>query len=205
MTRIALIAAAAVTASWSMAAQTEDLPKRRVGLWETTMTRGDGSVQQPPIKQCIDDKTDMLAMGALGPDSPCKPPRVVKTPQGYEAETACSFGQMTTTAKSLISGDFSSKVTMRVNTTMVPAPGQQPQTTVVTVETRFSAPARQISDRATSSCRTARSSGHLEPGNSSVTSSDARPLGAVSIPPDAGDGGSTVGPGAQNSPRTGRQ
>jgi hypothetical protein len=98
MTRIILHATVAAVALWSMAAQAEDLPKRRAGLWETTM-KNDRAGAQPPIKQCIDDKTDSLAQGAVGAGGPCKQVRSVKTAQGYEVETSCTFGQATSTGK----------------------------------------------------------------------------------------------------------
>jgi hypothetical protein len=39
--------------------------------------------------------------------------------------------------KGVIDGDFGSRVTAHVTSTMVPAPGQQPQTTVMTIESRY--------------------------------------------------------------------
>src|SRR5262245_56607493 len=113
MTRTILHVTVAFEALWSLSAQAEDLPKRRAGLWETTMN-GDKAGGQQAIKQCIDDKTASLAQGAMGPGGPCKQVRSVKTAQGYEVETACNFGQMTSTGKALISGDFSSRVTAHV-------------------------------------------------------------------------------------------
>lgn len=138
MNRTVFLASVACVLSLGAVAQAEEMPKRKAGLWETTMAGG--SMPSPQVvKQCIDEKTDSLAMAAVAGGN-CKPPAITKTSAGYETETSCQFGQMTSTAKSVISGDFSSKVTAKITSTVVPAPGQQPVTTNTTVETKYVGP-----------------------------------------------------------------
>lgn len=140
MTRFVFLAPVACVMSWGAVAQAEELPKRRVGLWESSMTRSNDASPQV-VKQCIDEKTDAQVLASTqGPNSPCKQVRFVKTAQGYETETSCTFGQTTSTAKALITGDFNLKVTTQITSTVVTAPGQQPVTTVSTIEARYVGP-----------------------------------------------------------------
>ncbi|TWT15347.1 DUF3617 family protein [Reyranella sp. CPCC 100927] len=138
MNRIVFLASVACVLSWGVAAQAEELPKRKAGLWESTVSGGMAPAPQV-IKQCIDEKTDSLAMAAVGGGN-CKPPTITKTSAGYETETSCQFGQMTSTAKSVISGDFSSKITAKTTATIVQAPGQQPVTSNTTIEAKYLGP-----------------------------------------------------------------
>ncbi|HKU97395.1 MAG TPA: DUF3617 family protein [Vineibacter sp.] len=138
MNRIVFLASVACVLSLGVAAQAEEMPKRKPGLWESTVTGGSMPAPQV-IKQCIDDKTDSMAMAAVGGGN-CKPPAITKTSTGYEAETSCQFGQMTSTAKTLISGDFSSKITAKTTSSIVQAPGQQPVTSNTTIEAKYLGP-----------------------------------------------------------------
>lgn len=138
MTRTVFLASVALVASWGAMAQAEDLPKRRAGLWTSTI-KSEAAGSQQTIKQCIDDKTDSLAKGAVTGGA-CKQTRLEKTATGYEIDASCTMGQISSTAKSLISGDFNTKITAHVTSTMVMAPGQQPRTTVTVIEAAYVGP-----------------------------------------------------------------
>jgi hypothetical protein len=140
MGRIALVATAAVTAAWCMAARAEDLPKRRAGLWEVTITTHEGMRMESPLKQCVDDESDMLGQGMLVPGAACKQVSLKKAPQTYVVKTSCAFGQSTTRSTATISGDFNSSIALRLTSIMVGVPGLSPQKTVMTVKARFLGP-----------------------------------------------------------------
>ncbi|HEX2886919.1 DUF3617 domain-containing protein [Vineibacter terrae] len=139
MTRIVLLSSVACVMSLGLAAHAEELPKRKAGLWESTVT---GSTLPAPqvIKQCIDDKTDSLAQSAAMGGGNCKQTRLEKTSAGYEIDAACQMGQMSSTAKSVISGDFSSKITAKISSSVVMAQGQPPVTSTTTVEAKYVGP-----------------------------------------------------------------
>jgi hypothetical protein len=107
-------------------------------LWTSTVKSAAMPAPQT-IRQCIDDKTDSLAQSAVM-GANCKQTRMEKTARGYEVDAACTMGQINSTAKSVISGDFSSKVTVQVTSSIVMAPGQPAQTSEMTIEASYTGP-----------------------------------------------------------------
>ena len=97
----------------------ETLPTRKPGLWETKTQSPNGDVT---VRQCIDEKTDGLAQNAFGAGQACSKRTMVKTADGYEGETECKIGTISAAGKSRISGDFNSKITMKVDTTLTGVP-----------------------------------------------------------------------------------
>lgn len=139
-TRFILHATVAIGVLWSIAVQAADIPKRRAGIWETVTTSQVTTKERTvganlAVKQCIDDKTDSLVRDAV---RPCEPGLSVKTAQGHEI-VASSCGQSNATLKAWISGDVGSKVTVRVTSIEVLAPGQT-RTVNTTIESRYIGP-----------------------------------------------------------------
>lgn len=121
----------------------DPIPVRKAGLWESTMTGvGLGAAEAAaagPMKQCVDAATDRLAMtGALSAKD-CQSTPIVKTAAGYEFEMTCRIAGMTTSSKSVITGDFNSKVSVSVASTMSGG-GSLGQESKMTVVSRYVGP-----------------------------------------------------------------
>lgn len=108
-----------VAASTLAAADT--LPARKAGLWESKTVSAEGNTT---ARQCIDDKTDQMAQGALGAGQ-CSKRDFVKTSTGYKGETECKIGPISASGTSVITGDFVSKVHMDVDTTLTGIPNMK--------------------------------------------------------------------------------
>ncbi|WP_244493227.1 DUF3617 family protein [Aureimonas sp. AU20] len=117
--RVATACIATMLATLGSAVAAETLPPRKAGLWETQTKSPDGDVT---VRQCIDEKTDQLAQGAFGAGQNCSKQTLVKTGAGYESESECKIGPISATGKSTISGDFDSKIHMKVDTTLIGMP-----------------------------------------------------------------------------------
>ncbi|GJD54411.1 DUF3617 domain-containing protein [Methylobacterium dankookense] len=97
----------------------DTLPARKAGLWESKTVSAEGNTT---ARQCIDEKTDQLAQGAFGASQNCSKRNLVKTSTGYKGETECKIGPISAAGTSLITGDFSSKIHMEVDTTLTGIP-----------------------------------------------------------------------------------
>lgn len=132
---LALILCGAVGMSAS-----DPMPVRKAGLWETTMTGvGLGAAGAGSMKQCIDAATDRAAMSGGLTAKTCQQTPVVKTAAGYEFESTCRFGRMTSTSKSVVTGDFDTKITVAV-TSIVSGGGSLGQESKTMVESRYLGP-----------------------------------------------------------------
>jgi uncharacterized protein DUF3617 len=124
----------------AFAAQAQ-MPTRKAGLWETTVSGTSSLAAQGggKIKHCIDAATDRAAMtGALAAKA-CQQGPVVRTATGYELEGTCTIGAITSKSKSVISGDFSSKVTVQV-TSLISTAGGPAKESKTTMESRYVGP-----------------------------------------------------------------
>jgi hypothetical protein len=124
-----------------LAAQAQ-MPTRKAGLWETTVSgtsslATEGGAQK--IKQCIDAATDRAAMTGGMASQACQQGPIVKTASGYEAEATCKIGAMTSKSKSVISGDFNSKVTIQV-TSLISTGSAPARESKTTMEARYLGP-----------------------------------------------------------------
>lgn len=123
-------------------AAADTLPPRKPGLWESK-TDAEGAAMT--VKQCIDAKTDELAKSAVsgpgGAGSTCSKSTTTRTAAGYETETACKIGAISTEGRGLITGDFDSAIRMEMTTTLTGIPGQaQPMTRKTVIESRWLGP-----------------------------------------------------------------
>lgn len=104
-----------VVSAFAQPSGAEELPARKAGLWEITIT----SAQLPKqiIKQCADEATDrqMMQMGmdlAAGKTGvQCAKNETTKQGGHYTIETDCMMGPMRLVSKAVFSGDFSSQYT----------------------------------------------------------------------------------------------
>jgi len=111
--------AATVAGLCSIASADDTLPPRKPGLWETKMINAEGNVT---ARQCIDEKTDQLAQGAMGSSQNCSKRTITKTATGYESEADCKIGPISASSKGTFSGDFSSKIHVETDTVLTGLP-----------------------------------------------------------------------------------
>jgi len=112
--RPAIILAAAFIAAPAAA---QDMPSRKAGLWEMTMTfEGRGAPPQT-MQQCIDAATDKamqdMSQGVRGQG--CSKRESKKVGDTIVFDSVCSMGAGTTTSHGVVSGDFNSAYTVKIN------------------------------------------------------------------------------------------
>jgi hypothetical protein len=134
-----LLAVAALTAPLAVGAQTLDLPPRRAGLWEVTTT-----VEKPKglpaftTKMCLNLATDRELMDHTLKlsEGRCKTLTVKRQSQGqsFVIDTDCTVAGAATRSKIVITGDFDSAYTLRMEGTVegVRGTGKGPQPTLMT-------------------------------------------------------------------------
>jgi hypothetical protein len=87
----------------------EDMPIRKSGLWEikTTVTGMEGAA--PPIRHCIDEKTDdMMRESVDDKESQCTDNSVRHEGERVMVHSVCKVGETTATTDAVFSGEFSS-------------------------------------------------------------------------------------------------
>ena len=112
--RSALILAAALVASPALA---QEMPARKAGLWEMTMTfEGRGGPPQT-MQQCIDAATDKamqdMSQGVRGQG--CSKRETKKVGDTIVFDSVCNMGAGTTTSHGVVTGDFNSAYTVKIN------------------------------------------------------------------------------------------
>src|SRR3954452_13270425 len=136
----------AVTLITTPALAQEQMPSRKAGLWEMTMTfEGRGAPPQT-MQQCIDAATDksMQDMSAGPRGQTCSKRETKKVGNTIVFDTVCSMGTGTTTSHGVVSGDFNSAYTVKINSKREggPAIPNMPPETNMTVESKWLGPCR---------------------------------------------------------------
>lgn len=120
------------------AAQIVEMPIRKAGLWEMKMQP---SAQMPAMtmQHCTDETTDkqMSAMASPMTKDSCAKNEIRKTATGYTTDAVCSFGGMTSTTHSDITGDFNSAYTMKVASQTKGGPAGAARDGVMTIEAKW--------------------------------------------------------------------
>ena len=103
--RLAVVFAAAFLAAPALA---QDMPSRKAGLWEMTMTmEGHGRPPQT-MQQCIDASTDKamqdMSQGVRGQG--CSKRETKKVGDTIVFDSVCNMGAGTTTSHGEVTGDF---------------------------------------------------------------------------------------------------
>jgi hypothetical protein len=105
-----------VSAPLAAFAATLELPARKPGLWEMSMSF-EGR-QMPPMssQHCIDDETDKLMQATGGQMSKdmCQKQDVQKIGDTLTIDSVCKIGDSTNTSHAVLTGDFNSAYTMKV-------------------------------------------------------------------------------------------
>jgi hypothetical protein len=136
----------AVTLITTPALAQEQMPSRKAGLWEMTMTfEGRGAPPQT-MQQCIDAATDKsmqdMSQGMRGQS--CSKRETKKVGNTIVFDTVCSMGTGTTTSHGVVSGDFNSAYTVKINSKREGGPPvpNMPAETNMTVESKWLGPCK---------------------------------------------------------------
>jgi Protein of unknown function (DUF3617) len=132
---------ATLAAALAMPALAQDMPKRKSGLWEINMDRGnargkDGKTGPAAVvTQCVDQAKDdaLHQMGQqMAREMKCTWTNLQRTPAGLVNESACDLGTMKTKSKTVITGDFNTAYKMEIHTRYEPPMmGQAEGTTIM--------------------------------------------------------------------------
>ncbi|MGB9368957.1 MAG: DUF3617 family protein [Xanthobacteraceae bacterium] len=112
--RLAVILATAFIATPALA---QEIPARKAGLWEMTMTFEGRNTPPQTMQQCIDAATDkaMQDMSAGVRGQGCSKRETKKVGDTIVFDSVCSMGAGTTTSHGVVSGDFNSAYTVTIN------------------------------------------------------------------------------------------
>jgi hypothetical protein len=127
----AALAALALTPLLALAQ--EGMPRRKPGLWETTMQMPGRPGAPLTAQHCIDAKTDEQAQRkALEQDAGarCEQRNVKRSAGSYEAEYSCQGPRGKTEGKMTLKGDFESRYTMHNQMRFDPPRGGRSEATV---------------------------------------------------------------------------
>jgi len=105
---VALICATPATAA--------DLPSRKPGLWQVTMSIEGRNAPPQVIKQCIDAATDQMMQSSAGPYSAAACPKrdVQRSADSMTIDSSCTVGGKPATAHAVVTGSFDAAYTMTV-------------------------------------------------------------------------------------------
>ena len=128
--RLAILLAAAFVVTPAIA---QDMPSRKAGLWEMTMTYEGRGAPPQTMQQCIDAATDkaMQDMSAGPRGQSCSKRETKKVGNTIVFDSVCSMGAGTMTSHGVVSGDFNSAYTVKINAKReggVPNPNMPPET-----------------------------------------------------------------------------
>jgi Protein of unknown function (DUF3617) len=113
--------AATLAAALALPALAQDLPRRKSGLWEINMDSSNGRSKggrERVMTQCVDQSRDdaFRQMGQqMERENKCTRANVQRTPDRLSFDSACDFGSMKTTSKTVITGDFNTAYKMEIH------------------------------------------------------------------------------------------
>jgi hypothetical protein len=118
-------AVAGLLVAGMMAAQADDLPARKAGLWEVKTSLESRGGAGMSVQQCIDAATDQMMMSSAGPlaQTACAKRDVRRSGDTITIDSTCSFMDKTATARAVITGSLDSAYTMTVTTQSAAMPG----------------------------------------------------------------------------------
>jgi len=94
-----------------------DLPGRKPGLWQLTMNFEGRNLPSQVMKHCIDAATDkeMNGVGGGMQKEVCSKQDVQRAGNTIVIDSVCKFGTMTSTSHAVVTGDFNSAYTVKVD------------------------------------------------------------------------------------------
>lgn len=93
-----------------LSAVASELPERKPGLWESSISISAAAGQKQVIKECVSKETDqkmLLSSNAALPNAKCQN-SYNKAGSSYNIEVKCSTDRMSMVARNTLSGDFKS-------------------------------------------------------------------------------------------------
>lgn len=120
MNRFSVLLAAAVLplSTLTALAQIPDLPSRRPGLWDISMTvdRQGGGAMPIVTQMCFDpaSERELMDYGLKMSKDNCTRYDMKRIGKTWVIDSECTFGKVKSASKVIISGDFQSNVTMRI-------------------------------------------------------------------------------------------
>jgi hypothetical protein len=126
-----LVAVLPIVCAGATSAAAVDLPPRKSGLWELTMTFAAGRLPPHVMKQCVDPESDRLMNQNFGAANgqACSRQDVAKSGGTIVIDSVCKFGETTTVSHAVVSGSFDSAYTVDVTSKREggpPLPGAKP-------------------------------------------------------------------------------
>ncbi len=137
----AIFALALVTTS----AAAQDMPARKAGLWELTMTFEGRNTPPQTMQHCIDAATDkaMQDMSAGARGQTCSKREVKKVGTTIVFDSVCNVGAGTMTSHGVVSGDFNSAYTIKINSKREgPAIPNMPAETQMAIDAKWLGPCK---------------------------------------------------------------
>lgn len=95
-----------------------EVPARKPGLWQMTMAFEGQHLPRQTIKQCLDAETDKL-MNSIGGGmrkESCAKEDVQHVGGAIIVDSTCKFGSSTSVSHAVVTGDFNSAYTVKVDT-----------------------------------------------------------------------------------------
>ncbi len=134
---ISVLALAACASS----AVAQEIPTRRAGLWEVTITHDGRKTPPQTMQQCTDAEADKLMNafgGAISADM-CSKQDIKKVGATLVINATCQIGPMKSTSQSIVTGDFTSNYTVKVTSKLegVPAAAQEAAGGTTTIQARW--------------------------------------------------------------------
>lgn len=114
---VAALAAALTALAPAPAWAQDDLPRRKPGLWETTVQLPGARGMTMTAQECIDEKTDQAAQRRAMQDSAdaaarCEQRNAKRSAGSFEVDYTCRTAEGKTDGRMVMKGDFSSRYTM---------------------------------------------------------------------------------------------
>ena len=108
--------AASILVLIAMPALAAELPSRKPGQWEITMTLENRNVPGQTVRQCIDAATDQSMQSSAGAiaQAACSRRDVQRSGNLITIDSTCTVGGKPSTSHAVITGSFDSAYTMKV-------------------------------------------------------------------------------------------
>lgn len=137
--RIAVFLAALAAAAAALAQA--DMPRRKSGLWQSTMQSSHMPTLQ--IEECVDRATDdFMTLASMGEDAKdCSEHSVKREGASVVLEAVCKLEGTTVSARGVVIGSFDSAYRAQIKASYRP-PIQGIQETTMTVEARWIGPCK---------------------------------------------------------------
>lgn len=106
-----------------------DMPQRKAGLWQIELkTPHSGGRTMPPMKQCIDEKTDQQlqehSLGAGAGRQDCTKQTATRSGDTWVVDAVCKLQNSTATTHATMRGDFNAAYTIESQTRFDPPIGE---------------------------------------------------------------------------------